>query len=104
MALTARQRRAEEKKRAAVARDLEWPGGKIGGWEIRCPNGHTTVRSFTQHKRKLGSVAVSWSCSTCGESFGKRTACIHCAKTNGEHADWCPTGRNIADYKRLDTL
>lgn len=96
---TAKQKRAEEKRRRRIAEQLEWPGGELGGWKIVCPNGHATVRSFTHVKKKLGAIAVSWHCDTCGETFGKRVACLHCAKIEGHH-DWCPTGRNIDDFER----
>jgi hypothetical protein len=95
---TARERRAEEARRTRTRMELEWRGGQMGGWTILCPNGHSTVRSFTHHKKKLGTVAVSWSCTTCGASFGQKASCLECGQREG-HTDWCPTGRAITNWE-----
>jgi hypothetical protein len=63
--LTARQKRAEEKRRRLV-RDLnEYWSGNNALVKVTCPNGHH-LKSHSVFDDKGRTKAVVWSCSTCG--------------------------------------
>jgi hypothetical protein len=72
---------------------VEWPGGVLGGVEVRCACGSNRVVSLTRRNKRAITTGVVWFCKECRSRFDVGAICIRCGGAE-DHKRWCPFGVN----------